>query len=72
MDIAQWWHRVDPQDQDWLIEHNGEPLPPPMLDAITAAGADDRWLGTIEPGGICLTDDAVDWIEGTANGETPG
>ena len=51
----------------------GEPLPDDILDevlTVTAGQRDPRWwAGDSQQGGTQLTDEAVDWIEETANGE---
>ncbi|WP_024794013.1 hypothetical protein [Tomitella biformata] len=75
MNIDQWWPKLDTTTQEWLIEHNGEPVSVEVLGAIMSANgiSDDnaRWLGEVEPGGVCLSDENVDWIAATANGELP-
>jgi hypothetical protein len=73
MKIFEWWPLVDAETRDWLIEHNGEPLPPHVIDDIMAAtgGTSDSewWAG--ESDGPQLSDEAVDWIEAIANDEEP-
>lgn len=73
MDLSQIWSRLAPSTQEWLIDHNGEPLPRDVLDeflTVTGGQRDPRWwAGDSEDGGTQLTDEAVDWIEETANGE---
>ncbi|RAN79510.1 hypothetical protein B5P43_13435 [Bacillus sp. SRB_336] len=64
---------MDPPTKQWLINNNGDVVPPNILDQITAvAGApttDVSWLGQNVPEGIFLSDEAIDWIEETANDE---
>ena len=74
MNIFEWWPLVDADTRGWLIEHNGEPLPPHVIADIMAAtgGATDSgwWAGESEDGPH-LSDEAVDWIEAVANDEEP-
>ena len=55
------------------MAHNGEPLPDDILAKIltvTAGQRDPRWwAGDSHEGETQLTDEAVDWIEETSNGE---
>ena len=73
MDMPRIWPRLASSTQSWLIEHNGEPLTDDVLDEIltvTAGQRDPRgWAGDSHAGGTQLTDEAVDWIDETANGE---
>lgn len=50
--------------RDWLIANNGDAVPSSVTEEITRAG------GLVTPG-LSLSDEAVDWIEEVANGETP-
>ena len=72
MNIQEWWPSVDAETRDWLIEHTGEPLPPDVIAGIMTATdgttASDWWAGESEDGPQ-LSDQAVDWIEATANDE---
>jgi hypothetical protein len=73
MDIEKWWPKLQPATRQWLIAHNGEPLPPEVTAEIRRAG------GTVAGGassvdergatGSYLPDDATDWIEAVANEE---
>ncbi|MCY1222036.1 hypothetical protein D9M72_341130 [compost metagenome] len=36
MKILEWWPLVDAETRGWLIEHNGEPLPPNVVADIMA------------------------------------
>jgi len=73
MDMSQVWPGLATSTQTWLIEHNGEPLPGDILSEIltvTAGQRDPRWwAGGSHEGETQLTDQAVDWIDETANGE---
>lgn len=73
MEITEWWPRLEPQVRDWLVAHNGEAVDAEVLNKIVAAGgvlaSDAWWIGESGPEGFFLSDDAVDWIETTANGE---
>ncbi len=72
MDIPTLWHGLDTQTRDWLVAHNGEPLAPSILDALTEANGgsvDTSWLAEDDGDGPVLSDDALDWIEAVANGE---
>ncbi|MCU1476024.1 MAG: hypothetical protein JWQ64_717 [Subtercola sp.] len=75
MEIDQWWPRLDALTQQWLIAHNGELVPADILSQITASGgvvsSEAWWVGESDPSGLSLSDRAVDWIEATANGESP-
>jgi hypothetical protein len=63
VETAAWWGRVAPEVRHWLIDNNGDALPREIATSITAAGG-QATIG--EP----LADEAVDWIEAVANGET--
>ena len=71
--MSQIWPRLAKSTQTWLIEHNGEPLTGEVLDEVlrvTAGRRDSRWwAGDSDDGETLLTDEAVDWIDETANGE---
>lgn len=73
MDMSQVWPRLATSTQTWLIAHNGEPLPDDILDEIltvTAGQRDPRWwAGGSHEGETQLTDEAVGWIDETANRE---
>ena len=72
MKIIEWWPKLDSDAQAWLIGHNGEAVSPEVLSKITAAGgavtSSAWWVGESGPDGF-LSDEAVDWIETTANDE---
>ena len=72
MDMSELWPRLTTSTQTWLIDHNGEPVPDDILGeilGITAGQRDPRWWAGDSDEGAHLTDEAVDWIEETANGE---
>lgn len=74
MQIIEWWPRLDSEARAWLIAHNGESVTPEVLVQIVAAGgsvtSDAWWVGETAPDGFFLSDEAVDWIEAEANGES--
>ncbi|GAA1956077.1 hypothetical protein GCM10009798_14270 [Nocardioides panacihumi] len=74
--LEDWWPRLSDATRGWLIANNGDAVPDSIAEEITRAGgvivADAWWVGQIEPTGFYLSDEAVDWIEECANGETPG
>lgn len=73
MDMSRIWPRLAASTQEWLTGNNGESLPDDILAEIltvTARQRDPRWwAGDSHEGETQLTDEAVDWIEKTANGE---
>ena len=73
--IEQWWPRLTEQTRRWLIENNGDRVPLGILEEITTAGGvpaeEAWWFGSRGPFGFLFSDAGVDWIEATANGETP-
>lgn len=75
MSLETWWSAVRPETRDWLVAHNGEPLPPEVVDEIIrVAGpvrSDSWWVGSTATDGLELSDAAVDWIEAAANDEEP-
>lgn len=76
VDLEQWWPNLSPPEQQWLIDHNGESLSSELQIAVIRAGGSfspDTWWSDSgnESPGFTLTDEAVDWIEAAANGETP-
>ncbi|MFZ0529206.1 MAG: hypothetical protein WAL91_01550 [Propionicimonas sp.] len=63
MSIDAWWPRIRQGSRNWLIDNNGDAVPDDLVDEIVRAG------GVMS--GSYLSDDAVDWVEAVANGETP-
>jgi hypothetical protein len=74
MKMTTWWPLVGAETRAWLIEHNGETLPPPVVTeimAVTGGSTDPEWWAGESADRPRLTDGAVDWIEAVANGEEP-
>ncbi|MEV5052321.1 hypothetical protein [Arthrobacter sp. LAR12-1-1.1] len=74
MNIFEWWPLVDAETRGWLIEHNGEPLPPNVIAdimATTDGTTDPGWWAGESADGPQLSVEAVDWIEAVANDEEP-
>ena len=73
--LEEWWPRLSQESRDWLIANNGDAVPASVTEEITRAGgvvsADAWWVGQSGPTGFYLSDEAIDWIEAVANGETP-
>jgi hypothetical protein len=70
MNISRWWGQLDSDTQTWLIEHNGEPLSPEVEKALRDTDIDDSSWAEPSSDGVALADEAIDWIEAVANGET--
>jgi hypothetical protein len=74
MRIEEWWPKLDPATQEWLIANNGDVVPTTVLGQIAEAGGDvtseASSIGDNGPGGFLLSDAVIDWIEETANYET--
>ena len=75
MDIEQWWPKLSAPTRLWLTDHNGEAVPAEIVAEIANAGAvfspGAWWVGGADTAGFLFSDAAIDWIEATANGETP-
>jgi hypothetical protein len=73
MSIQDWWPLLDSSTQQWLIENNGDVVPPSIPDQIPAMSGqptvDDSWIHDAGHGGLFLSDEAIDRIEQTANEE---
>ncbi|WP_125611939.1 hypothetical protein [Specibacter cremeus] len=73
MRIENWWPLLDSSTQQWLINNNGDVVPLSVLDQIMAVAgqptADASWVGDNVREGFFLSDEAIDWIEKTANDE---
>jgi len=71
MDISEWWPKLSEASRHWLIDHNGEAVPPDIASEIAAVGGvmttDAWWVGQAGPTGFFLSDRAVDWVEERAN-----
>ncbi|MDQ6784543.1 MAG: hypothetical protein M3063_14110 [Actinomycetota bacterium] len=54
MEIEEWWPRLDPKKQEWLIANNGDVVPAAVLDKISRAGghvtSEASWVGDDGPG----------------------
>ncbi|MDP9889597.1 hypothetical protein [Pseudarthrobacter enclensis] len=75
MNIQQWWPKLHPSTQQWLVDNNGDVVPHGIILEIIGAGGppmgDPWWDESDEAGGVVLPDEAIDWIEATANDEDP-
>lgn len=75
MSIEQWWPRLPPASREWLINNNGDEVDPAIVEEIREAGGSlaegDWWVGQQGPSGFYFSDEAIDWIDEVANGETP-
>jgi hypothetical protein len=73
MDISDWWPKLSDSTRAWLIAHNGEPLPDDVVRDVLAVNSGQTdpswWAGESRDGESQLTDEAVDWIEETANAD---
>jgi hypothetical protein len=74
MDIEQWWPLISAGTRQWLMAHNGEPVPGDLAGEIARAGGvlstEAWWLDEIgSDGALVLSDAGVDWIEAAANTE---
>lgn len=76
MSIEHWWPKLTPSTQKWLIENNGDGVPPEVVTEITQAGgpttSEGWWIAQSGPSGFYFPDEAVDWVEAVGNGEEPG
>jgi hypothetical protein len=75
MNLEGWWPKVAPSTREWLIQNNGDVVPPKILAEIAEAGGSvnpaDWWVGQIGPTGFFISEEAIDWIEEMANDESP-
>jgi hypothetical protein len=73
MPIEQWWPKMQPDTRDWLIANNGDAVPPVVMADIAEAGgpaaSDAWWVTGDDMTGPVMPDEAIDWIEETANEE---
>ncbi|MFE5673037.1 hypothetical protein ACFQ58_15675 [Agromyces sp. NPDC056523] len=76
MAIEQWWSKLDVATRQWLIDHNGEPIPPGLVDDIRQAGGtpaiETDLVHDEDASGLVLSGEASDWVESVANDEFPG
>lgn len=75
MTIDLWWPKLSTATREWLTANNGDVVPALLMVEIEAAGgpsaSDPWWCEQEESTGRCMPDEAVDWIEETANAEQP-
>ncbi|GAA2746390.1 hypothetical protein GCM10009868_31600 [Terrabacter aerolatus] len=75
MSLETWWAQVRPETREWLVAHNGEPLPDAVVADILRVeghvGADAWWADRDGNRGLSLSDAGVDWVEAVANDEIP-
>ncbi|MDJ0375926.1 hypothetical protein [Cryobacterium sp. PH31-L1] len=71
MDIELWWPKLTPSTREWLMQNNGDAVPPELVAEITRAGGEVTTDSESEQSGVYLSDDDVDWIETVANEEEP-
>jgi hypothetical protein len=75
MGIEQWWTRLQPSTQEWLIENNGDGVPAEVMAEIARVGGpakdDPWWARQSEEPGQYFPDEGIDWVEAIANGEDP-
>ncbi len=73
MGIENWWPNLQPSTREWLIAHNGEPMPAEVAVEIRRAGGTvSAEASSVEEGGATgpfLDGDDGDWIEAVANEE---
>src|SRR5674476_234803 len=54
--IEEWWRKLDPATQEWLIANNGDVVPTTVLGKIAEAGgevtSDASSIGDNGPGGF--------------------
>ena len=75
MSIEAWWPKLRQQSREYLIDNNGDVVPPELVVEIARAGGDIKtdawWVGQRDATGFFLSDEAIDWIDEVANVETP-
>ena len=73
MNIESWWPLLNSSTRQWLIDNNGDVVPPGILNQITAVAghpsAEASWVAVDDAERFLLSDQAVDWIEEAANAE---
>ena len=76
MNIENWWPLLNSSTRQWLIDNNGDVVPPSILDQITAVAgtptAEASWAADNVAEEFFLSDQAIDWIEEAANDEVAG
>ena len=53
VEISEWWPKLSDRSRQWLIDQNGEAVPPEIVG----------------PTGLYLLDRAINWVEEAANEE---
>lgn len=73
MGIDDWWAKLPQETREWLIAHNGEPLPDNVASTVRDAGTPFDHAAWWDDSGTTITfaDRAIDWIEAVANDEDP-
>ena len=71
MDIELWWPKLMPSTRAWLMQNNGDAVPPEIVAEIARAGGEVEPDSETDQPGTYLSDDDVDWIETVANEEEP-
>ena len=75
MGVQEWWPKLAATTREWLIAHNGEPLPSHVIADIAWAGAtvnaEQWWVEKRAGTKFFLSDAATDWVEAIANNERP-
>ncbi|TFD24898.1 hypothetical protein [Cryobacterium sp. TMS1-13-1] len=71
MTIELWWPKLTPSTREWLMENNGDAVPPQVVAEITRSGGSAVLDSDSEDSDHYLSDQDVDWIESVANGEEP-
>ena len=71
MNIELWWPKLTPSTREWLMENNGDAVPPKVVAEVTRAGGSGAIDSESEDSDYYLSDEDVDWIETVANGEEP-
>jgi hypothetical protein len=74
MRIAEWWPKLQHRTREWLIANNDDVVPPAIMAEIAEAGgpptSDSWWVADVDATGRVMPDEAIDWIEATANEES--
>ena len=71
MNIELWWPKLKPSTREWLIQNNGDSVPPDVVSEITQAGGPDASDSQSGQSGFSLSVENTDWIETVANEEEP-
>ena len=75
MPVEAWWPKLSPATREWLIANNGDVVPFHIVDEIAQAGGPATfevwWVSQDDSTGLCMPDEAIDWIEEIANEESP-